>query len=86
MREWSRKGERGRGREEGGGGRKGGSTESLASHLLSLPRFREGKTKVLITNNLSVRGICMEPVTLVVNYDIPMDTQNRVDCDTYLHR
>ena len=58
----------------------------ITEHLPSLPRFCQGKTKVLITTNLCVRGICMESVTLVVNYDIPMDTQNRVDCDTYVHR
>ena len=74
--------------EEGGKQRdikKKGKREE--SHLLStLHRFRDGKEKLLITTNLCARGICMEGVTLVVNYDIPTNTQSRVDCETYQHR
>ena len=28
----------------------------------------------------------MEQVTLVVNFDLPIDMQRRADCETYLHR
>ena len=28
----------------------------------------------------------MEQVTVVVNYDIPVDVNRRPDCETYLHR
>ena len=49
-------------------------------------RFREGKEKVLITTNLCARGIDVEQVTVVVNYDIPIDVNKRPDCETYLHR
>ena len=49
-------------------------------------RFREGKEKLLITTNLCARGIDVEQVTVVVNYDIPMDVNRRPDNETYLHR
>lgn len=49
-------------------------------------RFREGKEKVLVTTNLCARGIDVEQVTVVVNYDIPIDVNKRPDCETYLHR
>ncbi|XP_064385285.1 ATP-dependent RNA helicase DDX19A-like [Halichondria panicea] len=51
-----------------------------------LNRFRDGKEKMLITTNLCARGIDVEQVTLVVNYDIPIDVNKRPDCETYLHR
>lgn len=51
-----------------------------------LCRFREGKEKVLVTTNLCARGIDVEQVTVVVNYDIPVDVNKRPDCETYLHR
>lgn len=51
-----------------------------------LSRFREGKEKLLITTNLCARGIDVEQVTVVINYDIPMDAQRRPDSETYLHR
>lgn len=51
-----------------------------------LNRFREGKEKVLVTTNLCARGIDVEQVTVVVNYDIPVDVNKRPDCETYLHR
>ena len=31
-------------------------------------------------------GIDVEQVTLVVNFDLPLDYNNQVDCETYLHR
>ena len=49
-------------------------------------RFRGGKEKVLVTTNLCARGIDVEQVTVVVNYDIPIDVNKRPDCETYLHR
>ena len=55
--------------------------------IRTLPlRFRDGKEKLLITTNLCARGIDVEQVTVVINYDIPMDTHKRADCETYLHR
>lgn len=48
--------------------------------------FREGRAKVLITTNVLARGIDVATVSLVVNYDIPLDQNNRPDPQTYLHR
>jgi ATP-dependent RNA helicase DDX19/DBP5 len=31
-------------------------------------------------------GIDVEQVTIVVNFDLPVDLARRADCDTYLHR
>lgn len=33
-----------------------------------------------------VSGIDIEQVTIVVNFDLPMDQRGRADCETYLHR
>ena len=51
-----------------------------------LARFRDGKEKVLITTNVMARGIDIEQVTMVVNYDVPLDVDHRPDFETYLHR
>ncbi|KAF9937197.1 RNA helicase required for poly(A+) mRNA export, partial [Modicella reniformis] len=48
--------------------------------------FRAGRTKVLITTNVLARGIDIERVNLVINYDLPMDRNNNADPVTYLHR
>lgn len=51
-----------------------------------LDRFREGKEKVLITTNVLSRGIDVEQVTIVVNFDLPITMDGKADCETYLHR
>lgn len=51
-----------------------------------LNRFRDGKEKVLITTNVCARGIDVEQVTVVVNFDLPIDMKGRADRETYLHR
>ncbi|XP_065655323.1 ATP-dependent RNA helicase DDX19A isoform X3 [Hydra vulgaris] len=51
-----------------------------------LNRFRDGKEKVLIATNVAARGIDVEQVTIVINYDLPVDAMNRPDFETYLHR
>ncbi|KAG0683608.1 RNA helicase required for poly(A+) mRNA export [Pichia californica] len=48
--------------------------------------FRNGRSKVLITTNVLARGIDIPSVTMVVNYDMPFDKNNRPDPSTYLHR
>jgi len=48
--------------------------------------FRIGKNKVLIATNVLARGIDVIQVSLVVNYDIPVDQNNRADPETYVHR
>ena len=56
--------------------------------LLALDRFREGKERVLILTIPVLRGIDVEQVTLVVNYDNPPydEVRHRPDFETYLHR
>lgn len=54
-----------------------------------LDGFREGKTKVLITTNVIARGIDIQQVNMVVNYDIPdlgPEGGYRPDIETYIHR
>lgn len=48
--------------------------------------FREGRSKVLITTNVLARGIDIASVSMVVNYDIPVDKDDKPDPSTYLHR
>jgi ATP-dependent RNA helicase DDX19/DBP5 len=48
--------------------------------------FREGRSKVLITTNVLARGIDIPSVSMVVNYDLPLDQDGRPDPSTYLHR
>ncbi|KAG8932828.1 RNA helicase required for poly(A+) mRNA export [Tulasnella sp. 419] len=52
----------------------------------TIDAFREGKYKVLITTNVVARGIDILQVNMVVNYDLPMTMDNKVDVETYLHR
>jgi len=42
--------------------------------------FREGKSRVLITTDLLARGIDVQHVSIVINYDLPKSKEN------YLHR
>uniref|UniRef100_A0A8C4SIZ8 RNA helicase n=1 Tax=Erpetoichthys calabaricus TaxID=27687 RepID=A0A8C4SIZ8_ERPCA len=38
-----------------------------------IQRFREGKEKVLVTTNVCARGIDVEQVSVVINFDLPVD-------------
>ncbi|KAJ8684387.1 hypothetical protein QAD02_020179 [Eretmocerus hayati] len=60
--------------------------QTVSERISILDRFRDGLEKVLITTNVLARGIDVEQVTLVVNFDLPMDQHQRADCETYLHR
>ncbi|XP_072552956.1 ATP-dependent RNA helicase DDX19A [Salminus brasiliensis] len=51
-----------------------------------IERFREGKEKVLITTNVCARGIDVEQVSVVINFDLPLDKDGNPDNETYLHR
>ncbi|TVY86194.1 ATP-dependent RNA helicase [Lachnellula willkommii] len=53
-----------------------------------LEEFRTGKIKVLITTNVLARGIDVQSVNMVINYDVPMKGRNdeEPDAETYLHR
>lgn len=48
--------------------------------------FRDGKFKVLVTTNVLSRGIDILQVTLVINFDMPLDVDMKPDPETYLHR
>ena len=45
-----------------------------------MKEFRTGSTRVLITTDLLARGIDVQQVSLVINYDMPTNYEN------YLHR
>ncbi|KAF2865521.1 P-loop containing nucleoside triphosphate hydrolase protein [Massariosphaeria phaeospora] len=52
-----------------------------------IDQFRSGAAKVLITTNVLSRGIDVQSVTMVINYDVPTTADNRdADPETYLHR
>ncbi|TFY76666.1 hypothetical protein EWM64_g7345 [Hericium alpestre] len=63
-----------------------------------IDRFREGREKVLITTNVIARGIDIQQVNMVVNYDLPLLNERgergarvskddqRPDIETYIHR
>lgn len=59
---------------------------TVEQRLAVLDRFRAGLEKVLITTNVLSRGIDVEQVTIVVNFDLPVDQYGEADCETYLHR
>jgi len=39
-----------------------------------------------VTNRIIFLGIDIEQVTIVVNFDLPVDVRGNADCETYLHR
>jgi translation initiation factor 4A len=47
---------------------------------ITMADFRSGKTRVLISTDLLSRGIDVQQVSIVINYDIP------IRVDNYLHR
>ena len=51
-----------------------------AKRLEVMKLFRSGKTRVLISTDLTSRGIDVQQVGIVINYDLPKDPE------TYLHR
>lgn len=60
---------------------------TVEERLKVLQEFRDGKQRVLIATNVMARGIDVEQVTVVVNYDLPIDVQTGdIDYETYLHR
>ncbi|KAF9172530.1 RNA helicase required for poly(A+) mRNA export [Mortierella sp. AD011] len=51
-----------------------------------MDEFRGGRCKVLVTTNVLARGIDIDRVNLVINYDLPVGKDNNADPITYLHR
>ncbi|EFA84669.1 DEAD/DEAH box helicase domain-containing protein [Heterostelium album PN500] len=60
--------------------------DSADLRMEQIKLFREGKTKLLIATNILARGIDVLQVSLVINYDVPLDVEGRPDPVTYLHR
>ncbi len=48
-----------------------------------MEQFRTGSSRILISTDLLSRGIDVQQVSLVVNYDMPHNTEGR---DNYIHR
>lgn len=59
---------------------------TVEQRIAVLDRFRKGTEKVLITTNVCARGIDVEQVSVVINFDIPIDMKHNPDFETYLHR
>ena len=51
-----------------------------AGRDLIMKEFRSGSSRVLITTDLLARGIDVQQVSLVINYDLPANREN------YIHR
>lgn len=51
-----------------------------------IDEFRAGTTNVLITTNVLARGIDVAGVSLVINFDVPVNREGEPDPETYLHR
>jgi len=52
----------------------------MSERQLIMREFRSGSTRVLITTDLLARGIDVQQVSLVINYDLPTNREN------YIHR
>ena len=45
----------------------------VSSRVAVLNRFKDGRDTVLITTNVCARGIDIDRVTLVINFDLPLN-------------
>lgn len=53
----------------------------------ALERFRKGVERVTVATNVMARGIDIESVNIVINYDLPVNPETKeIDLETYLHR
>jgi len=56
----------------------GDLTQALRERIIA--QFRQGAIDVLVATDVAARGLDVERVTHVINYDVPHD------CETYVHR
>ncbi len=56
------------------------SNRSLAQRREALEGFKTGKYRILVATDIAARGIDVRGIELVINYDLPDDTEN------YVHR
>ena len=54
--------------------------KSQGARTEALAKFKSGKTRVLVATDLAARGIDIQQVSVVINFDIPKCVHN------YLHR
>jgi ATP-dependent RNA helicase RhlE len=54
--------------------------KSQAARVRALDGFREGRYQVLVATDVAARGIDVDDISLVVNFDMP------VEAETYVHR
>ena len=60
---------------------------SFHSRLTVYKQFKEGQKRILVATDLVGRGIDIERVNIVINYDMPeTDDRHGNGADTYLHR
>ena len=53
----------------------------------TMQAFRDGESTVLITTNVLARGVDVDNVAMVINYDMPVQgMEKKPDYETYLHR
>jgi translation initiation factor 4A len=55
---------------------------SQEMRLRTLQEFRDGSARILVTTNILARGIDIQQIKLVINYDLP----NEEDFENYIHR
>lgn len=56
------------------------SNKSLAQRIKALDGFKSGKYRVLVATDIAARGIDVKNIELVINYDLPDQTED------YVHR
>lgn len=54
--------------------------QTQEERFASLQEFRDGKTRILVSSNVAARGLDIDDVSLIVNYDFPLTLQ------AYIHR
>ncbi len=55
-------------------------TMEQEDRFLAMRRFKSGEYRYLVATDVAARGIDVENISLVINYDIPMN------CENYVHR
>ena len=56
------------------------SNKSQNARLRALGNFREGRTRVLVASDVAARGLDVDDISHVINYDLPNETE------VYVHR
>ena len=56
------------------------SNKSQSARMLALNKFRSGDVRVLVATDIAARGLDVEGITHVINFELPMEAEN------YVHR